>query len=116
MSSQTCIVCGLKAASEVLESDARINSNEPVIILLTDGRSNPRPVSEAVTEADRLKEAGNVIFTIGLGDDLDDGALIDIASKPAFAFRAVDGSALEAIYREIAVTLPGPADCYWGRR
>ncbi len=114
--SQTCLVCGLEAAGEVLESEARLEANQPVIILLTDGRSNPRPVSEAVAEADRLKSDGAVIFTIGLGADLDDAALSDIASKPAFAYRASDGGALEAIYREIAVTLPGPADCYWGRR
>lgn len=83
---------------------------------LTDGRSNPRPVAEAVEEAARLKALGRVIFTIGLGAELDDEALVTIASRPAFAHRASDGAALEAIYREIAVTLPGPADCYWGRR
>ncbi len=114
--SQTCIVCGLEAAGEVLDSDARVDDNQPVIILLTDGRSNPRPVAEAVDEADRMKSDGTVIFTIGLGEDLDDAALTDIATKPSFAFRASDGVALESIYREIAVTLPGPADCYWGRR
>ncbi len=114
--SQTCLVCGLEAAGEALASDSRIIANQPVVILLTDGRSNPRPASEAVDEAARLKADGVVIFTIGLGAELDDAALTAIASKPAFAFRASDGAALEAIYREIAVTLPGPADCYWGRR
>ncbi len=114
--SQTCLVCGLEAAGEALESDGRIIANQPVVILLTDGRSNPRPASEAVDEAARLKADGVVIFTIGLGAELDDAALTAIASKPAFAFRASDGTALEAIYREIAVTLPGPADCCWGRR
>ncbi len=114
--SQTCLVCGLEAAGEALASDSRIIANQPVVILLTDGRSNPRPASEAVDEAARLKADGVVIFTIGLGAELDDAALTAIASKPSFAFRASDGAALEAIYREIAVTLPGPADCYWGRR
>ncbi len=114
--SQTCLVCGLEAAAEALESDSRIFANQPVVILLTDGRSNPRPASEAVDEAARLKADGVVIFTIGLGAVLDDAALTAIASKPSFAFHASGGAALEAIYREIAVTLPGPADCYWGRR
>ncbi len=114
--SQTCLVCGLEAAGEALQSDSRIIANQPVVILLTDGRSNPSPASEAVDEAARLKADGVVIFTIGLGAELDDAALTAIASKPSFAFRASDGTALEEIYREIAVTLPGPADCYWGRR
>ena len=115
-SSQTCLVCGLEAARVALDGDARRPSNQPVIILLTDGRSNPRPASEAMVEADRLKGRGVVIFTIGLGAELDDKALTAIASRPAFAFQSFNGAALEAIYREIAVTLPGPADCYWGRR
>ncbi len=114
--SQTCLVCGLEAAGEALQSDSRIIANQPVVILLTDGRSNPSPASEAVDEAARLKADGVVIFTIGLGAELDDAALTAIASKPSFAFRASDGTALEEIYREIAVTLPGPADCDWGRR
>ncbi len=114
--SETCLVCGLEAAGAALVADARRPGNSAVVILLTDGRSNPRPASEAVEESDRLKALGHVIFTIGLGTDLDDDALVAIASRPAFAHRASDGAALEAIYREIAVTLPGPADCYWGRR
>jgi hypothetical protein len=114
--SETCLVCGLELAGEAFADEARVPANMPVVILLTDGRSNPRPVDEAVAEAARLKSEGAVIFTIGLGSDLDGAALAEIASTPAFAFRASDGTALEAIYREIAVTLPGPADCYWGRR
>ncbi len=114
--SQTCLVCGLEAAGVVLDGDERRAENQPIVVLMTDGRSNPRPAGEAVVEAAGLKARGVVVFTIGLGAELDETALVDIASRPAFAFRAADGSALEAIYRELAVTLPGPADCYWGRR
>ncbi len=114
--SQTCLVCGLGAAGEELYGVGHVVGNQAVIILLTDGRSNPRPASEAVDEAARLKDRGAVIFTIGLGAELDDAALTAIASKPEFAHHATDGTVIEAIYREIAVTLPGPADCYWGTR
>ncbi len=114
--SETCLVCGLEAAGAALDDDARRPGNSGVVIVLTDGRSNPRPASEAVEEAARLKARGLVIFSIGLGAELDEDALVAIASRPAFAHRASDAAALEAIYREIAVTLPGPADCYWGRR
>lgn len=114
--SETCLVCGLEAAGAVLDGDGRRSDNQPIVILMTDGRSNPRPVSEAVAAAARLEARGIAIFTIGFGSDLDEAALVEIASRPAFAFRALDGAALEAIFRELAVTLPGPADCYWGRR
>ena len=114
--SQTCLVCGLETAGKELNGAGHLAGNQAVIILLTDGRSNPQPASEAVSEAARLKDLGTAIFTIGLGAELDDAALTAIASRPQFAHHATDGTALEAIYREIAVTLPGPADCYWGQR
>jgi Mg-chelatase subunit ChlD len=116
IAAETCLVCGLEAAEEALDGAEHRPESQPTIILMTDGRSNPRPVSEAVAEAARMKARGIDIFTIGLGEDLDEAALVEIASRPAYAFRAADGAALEAIYRELAVTLPGPVDCYWGRR
>src|SRR3990172_63931 len=45
---QTCLVCGVYAGANELASPRGRAANRPVIILLTDGRSNPRPASEAV--------------------------------------------------------------------
>ncbi len=113
---QTCIVCGVSAAADELASDRTIKSNRAVMVLLTDGRSNPRPVSEAVTEAERLKADGAVIFTIGLGNELDDAALEHIASRPEYFYRAPKAEDLTSIYRAIAVEIPCPMESYWGRR
>lgn len=110
----TCIVCGMVAADEELSGPRRKSSNVPVLILLTDGRSNPRPVSEAVVRAAQAKERGIVVFTIGLGDDLDSEALAHMASRLDYYHHAPDAEALEEIYRSIAVSIPCPAGSYWG--
>jgi hypothetical protein len=69
-----------------------------------------------VDEARRAKEAGVLVFTVGLGQDLDVAALAAIASRPAYYFRAPDAEALDAIYRTIAVAVPCPASAFWGGR
>jgi Mg-chelatase subunit ChlD len=111
---QTCLVCGVAMGAQVLERRPR--GHLPVVVLLTDGRSNPRPASEAVARAAEAKAAGVVVFTIGLGEDLDAEALLAMASRPEYAYRAADGEALAEIYRAIAVALPCPADAFWGGR
>ncbi|HQZ72255.1 MAG TPA: VWA domain-containing protein, partial [Anaerolineae bacterium] len=82
----------------------------------TDGRSNPRPVADAEASAAVAKAAGVMVFTIGIGDDLDAEALAKIASRPEFFFRALDAEVLSEIYRAIAVSIPCPPDSFWGRR
>jgi Mg-chelatase subunit ChlD len=87
-----------------------------VAIVLTDGKANPVGPEVAVTKA-RLARAGGVtLFTIGLGDDLDDWALAAIASRATYYYRAPDAEALAAIYAAIAVEIPCPAEGYWARR
>lgn len=113
---QTCIVCAVGEAADELASDRRNPDNTPVLILLTDGKSNPRPVGEAVARAELAKQAGVTIFTIGLGDDLDFGALGRIASKPTYYYHAPDAEELGDIYGAIAVEIPCPVENYWGRR
>lgn len=72
-------------------------TRRPGEVLLTDGRSNPRPASEAVARAGEAKAAGMTVFTIGLGAD-------------------IDVEALAEIYRAIAVALPCPVGVFWGGR
>jgi hypothetical protein len=57
-----------------------------------------------------------VLFTIGLGNDLDTEALRGMASKPEYFYLAPDAAALAGIYRSIAVAIPCPAGAFWGRR
>ncbi|MBK7780041.1 MAG: VWA domain-containing protein [Ardenticatenia bacterium] len=116
LAQQTCLVCGVDAAAAELQSAGRKADHTPVMILLTDGRSNPRPVADAEASAAVAKAAGVMVFTIGIGDDLDADALAKIASRPEFFFRALDAEVLSEIYRAIAVSIPCPPDSFWGRR
>ena len=113
---QTCLPCAIDVAVDELRSDRRNSDNTPVLILLTDGKSNPRPASEAEGRAAEAKQRGVIIFTIGLGDDLDFEALAHIASKPDYYYHAPDAEELSDIYEAIAVEIPCPAEDYWGRR
>lgn len=79
------------------------------MIVLTDGRANPVPVSVAEDEARHAKDAGIVMFTVGLGSDLDTNALRAIASRPEWFYTAPSAEDLEGIYRGIAVEIPCPS-------
>jgi len=105
---QTCLVCGVDVGSDEIVGDRRDPDNTPVLILLTDGLSNPRPASEAVERAREAHQAGVVVYTIGSGNTLDFTALEQIASKPQHFFRAPDAEQLAGIYRQIAGELPCP--------
>jgi hypothetical protein len=57
-----------------------------------------------------------VIFTIGLGADVDEAALRDMASQPSFYRHAPTGAELAAIYREVVDLIPCPGSSFWGGR
>ncbi len=56
--------------------------------------------------ARKAKDAGILVFTIGLGQAVDQVLMRDIASQPAWYFFAPDTSQLEAIYGQIAYSIP----------
>ncbi len=113
---QTCLVCGVEAAAVELAGPRRRAENAATMIVLTDGRSNPRPAAEAVARAEAAKAVGVNVFTIGLGNDVDAEALLAMASRPGYAYRAPDAEDLAAIYRAIAVAIPCPPVAFWGGR
>ena len=87
-----------------------------MLVLLTDGRSNPEPAEVAVQRAAAAKADGVTIFTIGLGNELDFDALSRIASRPEYFYNAPEAADLARIYSAIAVTVPCPAGAWWGGR
>lgn len=116
LSRQTCLVCAVQAADAELSGPRHRSGALQVMVLLTDGRSNPQPVAEAIAAAMAAKQHGVVIFTVGLGDDLDVEALGAMASQPDYFRTAASATDLAAIYRDIAGLLPCPADAFWGNR
>ena len=113
---QTRIERGIEVARQELASVSHRVSNVPVMIVLTDGRANPGPPELAIREADEANSAGVLVFTIGLGDDLDFDALVAMASRADMYYHAPDAEDLAEIYRRIAVSLPCTAKPFWGQR
>jgi len=117
LAQQTRLDLAVAEGARVLsDATTRRAANQPVLVLLTDGRANPVPVEDAVGEANRAKDAGVSIFTIGLGDDLDFDALAAMASRPDAFLRAPDAEDLAAAFRTIARRIPCPAEAFWGGR
>ena len=112
---QTCLPCAVDVGATELAAHGRADAMA-VLIVLTDGRSNPRPASEAVDRAAVAKAAGVTVFAIGLGTDVDAAALEAMASYPAAYLAVADASALEAAYATVARTLPCAPGAFWGRR
>jgi hypothetical protein len=113
---QTCLVCGVDVGAAELAGPRHRPAHAAVLVLLTDGRSNPQPPSAAVERARAAKAAGIRIYAVGLGADLDEAALREIASDPAAYHHAPTAAELVAIYRAIAVDIPCPATAFWGGR
>ncbi len=59
-----------------------------MIILLTDAAPTGVTPDEVRVAAARAKAAGMLIYTIGLGQDVDHALLADVASKPEWYFFA----------------------------
>jgi Mg-chelatase subunit ChlD len=111
---------GIAAAIDVATVELTGPRGQPddhrVLVLLTDGRSNPEPSSAGVARAEAAREAGITIFAIGLGDDVDEAALSAIAGAPERYFRAPTAADLADVYRRIALRVPCPPAAFWARR
>ena len=92
-------------AAAALLADGRAGA-EPVIVLLTDGRPDGAEV-DADAAAERAKDAGVRLFTIGFGNDTDPDLLARMASAPDDYFFAPGEAELSRIYVEIARRITG---------
>jgi hypothetical protein len=104
----TRIDLGLKAAREELAGPRRLPGHGPVLVLLSDGVQAPGEEHRVLPEADAVKAAGVLVFTIALGGDADRALLERIASSPAHAYFAPTPVELAGIYARIAVAIPCP--------
>ncbi len=95
----------------------RLQPNQPVMVLLTDGLPNRVPFGPGTAHPDcdrqectvlkfasAAKQAGSRLFTIGLGESSDVLRVLleAAATSPDHYYFAPDGEDLEAIYRQIA--------------
>lgn len=86
-----------------------------VIVLLTDGLSNaPEPPggeAYALDKAATVKREGILLYTIGLGDRVNDAFLKELASSEEGYYQAAASGDLDAIYRQVSAAIceRGPA-------
>lgn len=110
----------LKAAFYEISSDRHTKNAKQIIVALTDGVSN-RPLDPvnsknetyaegyAVSAAKDAKASGVQIYTIGLGNDINEAFLRDsIATSPAHYFNAPTAESLKNIYKSISETVCKP--------
>jgi Mg-chelatase subunit ChlD len=104
----TSIDLGLAEALAELESPRHKQGNDRSIVLVTDGRQTGLGGNAAVRAvAQQIHAADIKLITVGLGSDVDEALLRDIASSPELYFPAPNAEELKDIYREIARVIPG---------
>jgi len=118
-SQNTNIGDGLKVAIDELETSRHKGAAKRVIILLTDGDANlpindnddAYPEKYAASMADRARKAGIDLYTIGLGNSVNQAFLRSIATKSSYFYSALSSKDLEGIYGEIssAICTIGPS-------
>ncbi|MDI9624683.1 MAG: vWA domain-containing protein [Methanothermobacter sp.] len=92
---------GLNEAIRLLDEGGRTNSSK-FIIFLTDGEGYYTPSGSLGSPADDAKNKGYIIYTIGLGDYVDETILQEIANVTGGKYlHATDASVLDSIFSEI---------------
>jgi streptogramin lyase/uncharacterized protein YegL len=104
------------ARAELTRGAASHPDHRAVIVLLTDGLPNPVSPDEVRRVADGVKGDGIVVYTIGLGTDVNAPLLREVATTPDAYYASPDGDDLEALYRRIAVRLRCPGAQFWPAR
>ena len=113
--SGTHIDKGLRTALGELQSARHLQRNAQVLILLTDGVQTGTP-GEELRAAEEVHDAGVRVYTIGLGADVDEVTLREIAGADERYYFAPDSGDLARINGEIARDLMCPGVELWGGR
>lgn len=104
------------AATEELSSERQNPDARKVLVLLTDGLANApgqgqEPEEYARGAATDLKGADTEIFTIGLGSQLNESFLREVATGESYYFNAPTAATVNRIYESVtaAICEDGPA-------
>lgn len=94
----------IKRAGEELGSTRHNQNARKVFVLMTDGLANAPdedPEAYALEQAEFLKKTGTQVFTVGLGEKLNEPFLQQLASSPQHYFHAPSTAQLGGIYESI---------------
>jgi uncharacterized protein YegL len=89
----------------VAGTDARPGA-DPVIVLLTDGRPDGGTHQHVLTMAELARDLGVLVYSIGLGDDVDADLLKEVAGQNDRYFPAPSAADLARIYGDVAKLIP----------
>ena len=108
-SGNTSISLGLQTAQAELVSSRHKPQALPVLILLSDGLPTGSDTkSNALYVATQAKNAGTLIFTIGLGADVDPVLMAGIANSSGDYFFTTNSSQLSALFNAISTLICRP--------
>jgi hypothetical protein len=110
------IELGIATASFELLGPRRNPEHTPAIVVLSDGIANPVPGEATLRAAQQAREAGILVYVIGVGPTMNETVLRQMASSPDRFWKAPDAEALEEIYRQLVIEVQCPKEIYWGRR
>ncbi len=110
---QTNIADGLLKALGEFSSERYNTSARKIIVALTDGvptrplkvGDETFPETEALRIATETKTSGTQIYTVGLGSNINENLLKNIASTPDHYFSVLSSKNLGSIYKEIAISI-----------
>lgn len=90
------------AAKAVLFFD-QTSPHRKAVLLLSDGRNEPKEVGEAQHAIDLARQAGIPFFVIGMGEEVDDAYLTSLATETGGLYRKAPTSAeLAQLFAEMA--------------
>jgi hypothetical protein len=106
----TNLVDGLAESRRALSGGAVRPGANRFIVYLTDGRHTvlQPPASDLDRVIAQVRADGIIVYSIGLGNDLDARTLRRMATSPTHYYFAPSGADLERIYREIAQRIEAP--------
>ncbi len=108
-SGDTSISLGVQTGQTELLSPRHNPQALPVLLLLTDGLPTGSDTdSNALYTATQAKNAGTLVFTVGLGSDVDPVLLTEMASSPSDYFFATNGTQVNELFTEIATLICRP--------
>jgi Mg-chelatase subunit ChlD len=97
----------MQAATE-LNSSRHNGEARKVMVLLTDGLAtapDEEPETFALEAAQKAKDAGVIVYTIGLGESVKIDFVEKLASSPIQSYRAVSATDVDRIYKNITTSL-----------
>ncbi len=106
MAPYTRLDLAIRAADQEFDGPGRQKDSNRVLVLLTDGRPTHTTPEEVLAAAQSARDAGIVIFTIGLGDDVDPELLKAVAGAADRYYAAAGAADVDRIYGAIRETLP----------